>query len=242
MKASSAPVPLLAIDCCLNPLGATLSTFDAIQCLAPFGCDNSEPVFGLMGMTVHAIHAVGASGNTLKLTLRRDDTLLVCLKFSTSIKDFPYQNGDMIDVAVTLKENIYRGNRSLSVIIKDIRPSQIDEEVFFFERAIYEKFAKNETLSEEERKLLIPSREDMATVFRYLKGHSGFRFSTEILYMRLDFKINYAKMLVCLDIMEEFLFISKQFDSVNTLIQFSKSIVKRNFDSSAIIKRLKGRE
>ena len=70
-------------------------------------------------------------GNTLKITLKRDDLLLVCLKFGQSMKDFPFRAGDKVDVAVNLKENVYKGTRGITVLVKDIRPSGEDEDAFF---------------------------------------------------------------------------------------------------------------
>ncbi len=239
---STVPVSTLTLDCRLNPLGATINTLDATLCLSPYGCGNTEPVFGLMGMTVYAIHPLGANGNTLKITLKRGDALVVCLKFGQSLKDFPYQAGDTVDLAVTLKENIYKNNRMLTVMVKDIRPSGVDEEAFFRDRAIYERFMMGERLSPKQAELITPTREDMAAVFRYIKGRNGFKFSPEMLWFRLGFAPSFGKMMICLEIMKEFGFIFSDFDGENCNITLAKQMEKRDFSSSETLKKLKSRE
>ena len=235
------PVPTITLDCRLNPLGATLNTLDATECLAPYGCGNAEPLFGLMGMTVYAVHPLGAKGNTLKITLKRDDLLLVCLKFGQSMKDFPFRAGDKVDVAVNLKENVYKGTRGITVLVKDIRPSGEDEDAFFGDRSIYEKFVSTGGLSAAQAEKILPTREDMAEVFRYLRGHSGFRFSYEMLWYRLGFRPSFGKMMICLDVMTEFGFITRDYDGKNCVISLADKMQKNNFDNSLIIKKLKDR-
>lgn len=235
------PVPSLVLDCKLNPLGATLNTLDATECLAPYGCGNNEPIFGLMGMTVYALHPLGSNRNTLKITLKRDDALLVCLKFGQSLKDFPYRVGDIIDLAVTLKENIFKGSRSVTVLVKDIRPSGEDEDAFFGDKLIYDRYLSGEELTSKQAEAILPTRDDMADVFRFLKGHNGFRFSYEMLWFRLAYRPSFGKMMICLDVMTEFGFIKREFDGKNFVITLSDRMEKKNFDNSEIIKKLKDR-
>ena len=42
------------------------------------------------------------------MRLERNHFTVQCLKFRTTLQDFPYQVGDLVDLAVTLEVNEYR--------------------------------------------------------------------------------------------------------------------------------------
>lgn len=53
----------------------------------------------------------------------------------------------------------FRGEKTLSVVIRDWRPSDADFTVLLVQERLYEKLRRNELLSQEEKKSLLPQRE-----------------------------------------------------------------------------------
>ncbi len=163
----------------------------------------------------------------LKITLKRDDLLLVCLKFGQSMKDFPFRAGDKVDVAVNLKENVYKGTRGITVLVKDIRPSGEDEDAFFGDRSIYEKFVSAGGLSAAQAEKNSADERGYGGGFPLsARGHSGFRFSYEMLLVPTRLSSELRQMMICLDVMTEFGFITRDYDGKNCVITLADKMQK----------------
>ncbi len=109
-----------------------------IAYLEPFGTDNPSPVFGLYGMELKEITPSGEAIICV-CVLKRNHFTVQCLKFRTTLQDFPYQVGDLVDLAVTLEVNEYRNTENLSVFIKDMKLSKVNEEQTILEYRMYGK-------------------------------------------------------------------------------------------------------
>ena len=101
------PVPELTLDCRLNPATLQVKLCDMLAQLEPFGEGNPPPLFGLYNMTLMEITPVG-EGRHLRLTLRKEDAVVRCMRFGVSPEEFPYEPGDVMDLAVTLDVREYR--------------------------------------------------------------------------------------------------------------------------------------
>ena len=84
------PLAQLELDCKLNPAQLSVSLADQLTLLEPFGAGNPTPLFGLYNMTISDIHEVGG-GKHLKLTLSRQKSSVVAMKFSTTKDEFPFE-------------------------------------------------------------------------------------------------------------------------------------------------------
>ena len=110
------------------------------------------------------------------------------------MKDFPFRAGDKVDVAVNLKENVYKGTRGITVLVKDIRPSGEDEDAFFGDRSIYEKFVSAGGLSAAQAEKILPTREDMAEVFLLsARVTADLDFLMKCFWYRLGFRPSFGK-------------------------------------------------
>jgi single-stranded-DNA-specific exonuclease len=126
------------------------------------------------------------------------------LYFNKTACDFLYYEGESLDIAATLSKNEYRGKVSVSVQIVDIRLSNLNFTNVLRSKAIYEKFKLNNSLSEDEINLLLPTREDFVSVYRYVKSAGDKPVRTDLLNERAfkDNK-NIAKIYITLDVIEE---------------------------------------
>ena len=81
----------------------------------------------------------------------------------------------------------------------------------------------------------------MAVIYRYLKQVGRFSFGYDQLWCRLGGKLNYCKMRLCLDIMEELKLLCEQQGEEPHLSLLSTG-AKADLEQSNILKKLKGGE
>ena len=204
------PAPKLAIDCQLPPSMLTLELCDASQLLEPFGEDNPAPVVAVMGLTVADVFGAGG-GKHQKITLTRGKSTIVAMKFFTDSEDFPYEAGDIVDIAVTFDRTVFRGADSLTLVVQDIRLSETRFDEIYDGRALYERFMRGEPLDESERLSLCPDRAELGAVYRVARG--GYRGGEDMLccQARRD-GVGYGKLLTALTILAEGGLVHQAFD------------------------------
>ncbi len=222
--------PVLNLDCKLNPAGINLDLVESISQLEPFGTGNPSPLFGIYGLTVERISPLGASGNHCKLLLSRGGNTLQALAFGITAEAFPFSQGDMIDIAVSLDINSYNGNRTVAVIIKNYRKSGIDEDKFFQEIALYDSFRRGETADYPQLQ-----REEILQVYRSAKTP----LPPEKLRQHLLGTPGYFKTSVSLDVLEE-LGLLNCYEDAGTRMISSVSGKKADLADSKILSSLRG--
>lgn len=169
--------PETRIDCKLNPAGLSLDVLDSIRMMEPFGTGNTSPVFGLYGVVLDNVQGMGNEGRHKKLTFHKDGTHTQVNGIFFNRPEFPYQRGDKVDLVVTLGRNEYRGNVSLSVYVRDIRPAGSDDDAMAASEQLFDKMLAGRPLSEEEVHRLTPDRSYFAGLYRYLKANEGVPYS-----------------------------------------------------------------
>lgn len=196
------PAPCLQLDCKLNPSQLSVSLAAGLSILEPYGAGNPTPLFGLYRMTIREIRELGG-GKHLRLTLARGDAAVQAMRFSVTLAEFPYQVGDVVDAAVTLDVNVYNNTESLSVFIRELRFSDLDEEEYISTKELFEGFCRGDQLSRDEALSLTPSRDEFAVVYRWLRANNGCRYPIDALLYRLRADISYGKLRVILECMNE---------------------------------------
>lgn len=238
-KTVNMPLPELELDCKLNPAQLSVSLADQLSLLEPFGAGNPTPLFGLYNMKVSDIHEVGG-GKHLRLNLTRGTSNITAMKFSVSKADFPYEIGDIVDCAVTLDKNVYNNIETLSVIVREMRFSDFDEESLLNSKEVYEAFCRGDFITKEQAQQLLPQREEFAHVYRYLRTNGGFNHSVDNLLYRLECNtISYGKLRVILECMNELQLVEIYEGMTRTKIRLCDVEGKVNLDDSIIISKLK---
>ena len=231
------PVPTLELDCKLNPSQLSVDLARGLSMLEPFGSGNPTPLFGLYNMTLRDIREIGG-GKHLRLTLSRGDSTVYALRFSTTLAEFPYQTGDIVDLAVTLDINVYNNTESLSVIVRDMRFSDMDEDDIISSKELFEKFCRGDSITPSQASSLIPSREEFAVVYRFLRAWGGFGYSFDTLLYRLNAGISSGTLRVILESMNE-LGLIRIFEGLYDFrITMCEVTGKVNLSDSVIIKKL----
>lgn len=130
------PIPQLNIDMKLNPANLSVDMAYAQEKLEPYGFGNPSPLFAILGVTLDKIIPI-SDGKHLKLLFSKNGTPLQTLLFGVRPEQFCFESGDVLDLAVTLSANEYNGVRSLTVQIKALRMSGIDETALFTQLSAY---------------------------------------------------------------------------------------------------------
>ena len=154
------------MDCRLRPGQINTEMLAVLEALEPIGAGNPRPLFGLVRMTLERVEPL-SGGKHLRLTLSRDGARITAVKFSTPPESFPYAIGEVLDLAVTLDRNEYRGVVSVSIVVKDVRHTDLDQEEMLEALAQYDGVLRRE--SADSAAVRMPEREQLARVYRFIK-------------------------------------------------------------------------
>lgn len=166
----------------LHSINETL--LEITDAMEPCGAGNPQAVFGLYKMTIEGITPIG-SGKHLRLDLSKGGNTVKAVLFSCTAAKFPYEKGDVVDLAVSVKRNEYLGRVSVSIIIKNIRFHGVDEDRILSEIRFFERLSRGERLYKDDAFALLPERELMANVYRLLRSRQSWSYGEEVLCKRI---------------------------------------------------------
>lgn len=193
------------IDAVLFDEDISIGTAKEIELLEPYGMSNPLPLFMVKDAAIEDITGIG-NDKHLKLNLRVGGKTVTALYFGMTPQKFMYAVSDRINLLCNLDVNRFRGTEKIQLIVKDIRPSGVLLSDAYKEE--YECFLANKSFPLP--KSAIPVRAEMGYVYTYFHKNKSF---AEKKYLPSDLcrsinntmksKLNYAKLMLSLDIMEE---------------------------------------
>lgn len=232
------PLPTVKIVCKLNPAVLSVEMVESLEILEPYGAGNPSPVFGLYNLTLSGIYPV-SGGKHLRLVFKRGNCELSAMYFGITQEQFPYIPGDILNLAVTLSVNEYNCTKSVSVFVKEISFSNMDLEKHMYSNVMYEDLRMGRAADSIVKKELSVTREECASVYRFLKANGGFAYDKEILYCRLNNgSISMGKLMVILRAMQELKLITMNSTSNMLNIKIVNNPPKVNLLSAPILKDL----
>ena len=235
-KTVEMPFATVDLDCKLKPEFISADVLDVIAELEPFGAGNPQPMFGLFGMTLTSVQPIGG-GKHIRLSLKRGNATVSALYFGVTLNEFPYEEGDVLDLAVRLEKNEYMGQVKVSIYVKDIRMSGTDDEKYLKSVRLYEKMKRKETLSEKQIEFITPSRQNIADVFRFIRNNKGWKHDIDVLCYRLSSDGSDAcRVLTAIDVLAELGIFRKNGNE----ILLADTECKVNLDDSKLLGYLKG--
>lgn len=224
------------IDCRLLPSSISLSMLSAMSLLEPFGSGNPQPCFGLFGVKIDEIAGV-SDGKHIRMVVSKNGARTGVVFFGMPERRFPFEKGDIVDLAVNLDRNVYNGETRVSVIVRGIRPSVTDEDKVLSSISLYEKFLRNERLSAAEAERVLPDRQLQVEVFKSIKAKPLKDRYCEALCVRLgDDGENLARITAVVEIMLEMGILEADMDDV---IYVPNNPPKVNLEDSEIMKRIR---
>ena len=184
------PPQELVIDCKLSPHYINLDLANNISVLEPYGAENPSPVFGVYNMKIVALTPL-SDGKHTRLELEKKGKRIRVVKFSVSPRELPFDVGDTVNLAVKVSKNLFKGKMYLSIQAVDIELYGIDDDRYFKEKNDYELYKTKGTAC----RSLYPDRSVCAAIYKYLRAHSGFNYSVDDLYFRLQSEVTYGQLL-----------------------------------------------
>ena len=186
----------------------SLPLAESLRMLEPYGVGNPMPVFAVRGVTVNAISSV-SEGKHTRLLLGDGKCEFVAMYFSVSPATLDLAVGDTADVMFNLDINEWLGRRSVQLIVKDIRRSEEKENRIADDRAYFTYIWSGGAFRPQDG--VLPSREDFATVYRFLltavRGGCSTMTHRELLaklpHPSKDGAIGYVKLKVIIKVLTE---------------------------------------
>ncbi len=220
--------PVLHLDCKLNPSALSLDLCAAIKQLEPFGAGNNTPLFGIYGVKLERITPIG-NNKHLRLLFSKGQNTFQSLLFGVAPDNFCFEVGDLLDIAVNVEENCFKGNCSVSVQAKAIRVSGTDDDLIFQDICAVKDFSagiKVETNS------IYPSREQIGCIYRYICESPVLEDRIKYIFIN---NVGYGKTVMALRVLEELDLIQKNAKGVYKAAQ---NAAKTNLANSATYKIL----
>ena len=194
------PVPEMVLDCKLRPGQLSVELLASLSALEPYGAGNASPVFGLFQMQLEGITPVGG-GRHLRLALSRDGAHITAMKFSTTPEEFRFIPGDVLNLAVTLDRNEYKGAVSVSVIVKDIRYASTRQDEVLAGLRDYDRAVRRELTAQD--MALQPDRELAAKVYRLVSPQNGWAGTLEQLAHEAGTTGAYARVRLAAEVLRQ---------------------------------------
>lgn len=232
------PRQALDIDCAVSPEVLTVPNIESLGILEPCGCGCPKPVFMLPGATVERITMVG-SGRHMRLRLRCGHYGLNAIYFSMTPETAGIAPGDRVDVAFLPQVNEYRGERSVQLNVVDIRPSCTAP---CGTRTAGYRLLREDRLDRETAEKLLPPRQTLATVWRYLSTRGTGEESPVCLCRKIvrwsDQPLDLEQLLTCLDIFQDVGLLREQRTRNSMHIELTPGPGKTDLNESQTMQRL----
>ncbi len=195
------PVQQMVIDKSLHSGDLSLEAVESLSYLEPYGEGNPQPLFLMRRCVVEGITPL-SGGKHVKLRVNFDGRSVFVLCFRMTPQQFIYPAGSMVDLLVNLEINSFRDTRSISVRMKDIRPSGFAEKKNLNAQYYYEKLRREEPVDRKIAAIALPSLGELRGLYRVVM-QAG-EINADALYMQqVSEKMNYCKYRLSLDIFRE---------------------------------------
>ena len=234
----------LDADCEVETKDLTMQLAQDISALEPFGVANPVPVFVLRGARLLRVIPMGG-GKHIKLTLEKDGVELTAVWFGVSPLRLPFEPMEEVDVMFQLNINEFQNTVSLQLLVQDMQLSEHFESSYESEKRLYDEIRQGAAFSPEDD--VIPTRDDMATVYKFLRreyrsGHSVFTLRRLLAQLRMQGfeEIRYTKLKFIIRIMQELLVCGvTETDTDHYVFEFYDNTAKTNIEKSSILHKLK---
>ncbi|MEG1942900.1 MAG: DHHA1 domain-containing protein, partial [Angelakisella sp.] len=215
----------------------TLDHIHADDGLQPYGCGNPQPIPVLRGMTLAGITPMG-NGKHLRLTLTFGGARLEAVYFGIGTEGFPMPIGTVVDCAVSLSVNSYKGVDRPSARILSIVPTDFPMEDKLHGVELYDSFRRGETFSQDDSTQNIFSRVELSAVFKLLRELSPYGGGADWLFYKLGKAFGYFRVMVALDILTELKLVSAERQNGNTVYTVLPSSGKASIPDAITYKKL----
>lgn len=137
--------PTVSVDATLSEQDLSLSAYEDILLLEPYGAGNTRPIFAIEGARVAGFKAVGARQQHLQLKVVLGDTTMDCIGFNMAYLAPRLDFGKKISLAGELMADSWQGVKKLKMRLIDIHfepeavPEMIIEDPAMIEPVVAEE-------------------------------------------------------------------------------------------------------
>ncbi len=229
------PAPRLKIDNVVPPALLNVEQVKGLDCLAPFGSQNPAPVFMVADAQLERILPL-SEGKYCKLCLIKDGVRFNVLCFTARPAGFGAVAGDRVDIAFSVSINDYQGQQSVSLKLKGIRLSGSDMNLLVRGEQRYDSYLRRENLTP----ALIPTREEVAVVYRYIKRQGPVELSPNALYCHIvqQEPIDYLRYRIALEVLQELGLLQKTVSQEAAVLTVDPAAARVQLEQSSIIRSL----
>lgn len=232
------PVPELVADCILQPEKMNLATIGQLSELEPFGAGNWSPTFYMKNIIIQAINPT-ADGKHIKLRMSGSGNTFFAIYFNMSADIFPYKVGESVEMITSISIGEYNGSPNLSIRISDLRLPDLPQEQILLEADYYASFQRGEQLNPDAVEVVLPNRDNVGLVYKYLRRAVTFKQGESALYLRLmNHNIGYGQVLIALDVLEEMGFIKRSIENGVDTFSIIENAPRADLANSEILKQL----
>lgn len=226
------PFPVQTVDFKINPSCVNVDLLNTIEMLEPFGAGNPSPVFGLYNMTVTEIVPIGA-GKHIRLGLKRGTTSVTAVKFRMTVDEFPFVIGDTVDVAASFEPNEYLGQTRVSILVRNIKLHNIDEDALLLSMRKFDSFMSGKR---GDYSRMMPDRAFMARIYKYIRSCETWKYDNETLLYRIGLEASdYAKLSVAV---EAFIQLGTVVRDGEGYLTLPKTSVKVNLEDAPVFRKI----
>lgn len=189
-------MPVQSLNAVMSVSSTDLS-FDNVDDLAklhPFGMDNEQPMFCIDNAEILDIRPMG-NGDHSMLRIKLGNSEQTAKMFRVSPEALSVVKGDICRMIITLDINEFRGNKTVNIIIKDIRSVNFNQDSFFSALRFFEALTRGEKLPNiNYYKRMFPTKDEASVIYRSIPSNG---ISIEKLFMKISSpNINFAKLCV----------------------------------------------
>ncbi|MDR1673936.1 MAG: single-stranded-DNA-specific exonuclease RecJ [Oscillospiraceae bacterium] len=208
---------------------------DSLKLLEPFGEKNPKPVFALLGCTVDSVTGI-SGGQSTKLRLISGSASVSALLFGEKPENLGIAKGEKYDFLITVETSEFRGERTVSVYVKDYKKSGLKQNVYFSAKDAYEKYKRGEDLPADYYSRMLPDRQELMQLYSGIAkpGIGSNAVSADSLTFRLG--LNYCKIRIGIDVFCE-LKLAK-WNAFDRTVSLLPAEGKADLASSEILKHL----
>lgn len=235
----------LDADCKVALSDVTMGFATDLYHLEPFGVSNPVPTFVSYDLKISKIVSISGGKHT-KLILTDGVNTICAMYFNMPVSRFPLHEGEYADVLYSVDINEFQNNRTVQMILLDIRMSKASSESMERLKERYEQVKAGGEFDPSEN--FVPDRDDFALVYTVLRrecrmGHDALSVRTILSLVNTagsERDINYVKLMYMLRIFSELRICSVEelgADLFGFEIAFCQT--KTSIDKSSILKKLK---
>ena len=112
---------VLKVDVLLEMNKINLSVANYMDKMQPFGPANPRPVFAFENVKISSLSKIGKEQNHYKFALCQNIEQKYCIAFRAKENNLEIKNGDIVDIAFTVKSSVWQGEKKLDLIVEDVQ-------------------------------------------------------------------------------------------------------------------------